>query len=312
MACAFDIKAFHRTCPVLLDHKPWLVVSISNRFWIDHDYPFGTGSASSNSGQTGSAVVDIWSAEDTDITFKYEDDMSQFQFPFETGPFIDGLHHYRHDCESSLGLIAPLNVPWHPTKTGDRFIPVFIFIGFLWDLPLRQVSLPDLKRLKFLDRVVTLIMKSENHEKVSLTDVQKIHGSLVHICFIYLDGNSRLPCLSNFMSSFKENEFTKRYIPNSVIAVLHWWRIRLNNPLAFHPLHPLPELRDLGIYVDASTSWGIGIIIKDRWYAFQLTNQWKAPGRDICWLEAIALELLVYFLAQLTPTYSPSLTIMGQ
>ena len=205
VACAFDIKAFYWTCLVLPDHKPWLVVSISNIFWIDHDYPFGTRSASSNSGQTGSAVIDIWSAEDIDITFKYEDDMSQLQFPFETGPFINGLHHYHHDCESSLGLIALLNIPWHPTKTGDWFIPVFIFIGFLWDLPLQQVSLPDLKHLKLLNRVVTLIMKSENHKKVSLTDVQKIHGSLVHICFIYLDGNSRLPCLSNFMSLFKEN-----------------------------------------------------------------------------------------------------------
>ena len=101
------------------------------------------------------------------------------------------------------------------------------------------------------------------------------------------------------MSSFASNEFARHYVPNSVITVLHWWHHRLNDPSFFCLLWPLPEIQDIGIYVDASTSWGIGIIIGEHWYAFMLTNTWKIPGHDICWLEAIALELLVYFLIQL-------------
>ena len=299
IACAFDIQAFHCTCPVLPDHKPWLVVCIDNRCWIDHDNPFGTRSASSNSGQSGNAIVDIWDAEDTDITFKYEDDMSQFQFSSAYGPFINGLFHYCHDRDSSMALIAPLNVPWHPTKTSDRFILVFIFIGFLWDLFQKQVSLPVHKRLKFLHHVTTFLSKADSHTQVSLLEAQQIHGSLVHICFIYLNGSSRLPAILNFMSSFKANEFARHFIPNSLISSLNWWYSRLSDPLAFWQLHPLAELWDLGIFVDASTSWGIGIIIQGRWYAFWLVEGWKIPGHDICWLEAIALELLVYFLIQL-------------
>ena len=216
IACVFDIQVFHRTCPVSPDHKPWLVVCINNICWINHDNPFGTRSASSNSGQSGNAIVDIWDAEDTDVTFKYEDDMSQFQFPSAYGPFIDGLYHYRHDRDSSMALIAPLNVPWHPTKTGDRFVSIFIFIGFLWDLILKQVTLPVHKRIKFLYRVDNFPSKANSHTKVSLLEVQQIHGSLVHICFVYLDGSSRLPVISNFMSSFKANEFSRRYIPKFV------------------------------------------------------------------------------------------------
>jgi hypothetical protein len=48
--------------------------------------------------------------------------------------------------------------------------------------------------------------------------------------------------------------------------------------------------------VDASTSWGLGIVIGRRWYSFKLIANWKQPGRDICWLEAIAIELLYHFL----------------
>ena len=47
---------------------------------------------------------------------------------------------------------------------------------------------------------------------------------------------------------------------------------------------------------EVSTSWGIGIIIGDRWASFQLSPTWKVPGRDICWLETLAIELLIYFL----------------
>jgi hypothetical protein len=53
------------------------------------------------------------------------------------------------------------------------------------------------------------------------------------------------------------------------------------------------------MYVDASTSWGIGIVIGDRWVSFQLSPTWKVPGRDICWLETVAIELLVYSLEML-------------
>lgn len=80
------------------------------------------------------------------------------------------------------------------------------------------------------------------------------------------------------------------------IGGMYTW---LSDPLACCQLRPLDELHDTGIFVDASTSWGIGIIIQDRWYAFWLVGGWKIPGCDICWLEAITLELLVYFLVQL-------------
>ncbi len=126
-ACAFDIESFHCTCPVHPDHKPWLVVCVDDGFWIDHNTPFGTRSASSNSGQIGNAIVDIWDAEDTDTTFKYEDDMSQFQIPIRTGPFMDGLYKYRHSVSSTLSLIAPLNVPGIRLKQAPNFC-VFSFL----------------------------------------------------------------------------------------------------------------------------------------------------------------------------------------
>jgi hypothetical protein len=36
-----------------------------------------------------------------------------------------------------------------------------------------------------------------------------------------------------------------------------------------------------------------------NWYSLKLAQGWKEPGRDICWLEAIAIEILFHFLIQL-------------
>lgn len=131
------------------------------------------------------------------------------------------------------------------------------------------------------------------------TFVESIHGSLCHVAFVYLDGRSHLPSLSNFAASFKNDEYVMRYPPPAVLSDLLFWLTALQCDDVSRMLSPRGEVQDLGIYVDASTSWGIGIVIGKSWAAFQLKPDWKIPGHDICWLETVAIEILVYFLEQL-------------
>jgi hypothetical protein len=81
-----------------------------------------------------------------------------------------------------------------------------------------------------------------------------------------------------------------------MITDLRWWLTELEKPYVYRELKLRGAIQDLGIYVDASTSWGIGIIVQGRWASFKLRPDWKKEGRDICWLETLALELLFYFL----------------
>jgi hypothetical protein len=67
----------------------------------------------------------------------------------------------------------------------------------------------------------------------------------------------------------------------------------------YHQLYPIGSLCDHHIYIDTSTSWGIGIVIGSKWYSLRLMQGWKEPGRDICWLEAIPIKILFLFLIQL-------------
>jgi len=296
-ACTFDIATFHRTCSVLPSHKPWLVVQgKSGLFYIDHSHPFGASSASSNAGMIANAAVDIWEAEGIHPISKYEDDLKIFRFPSPSGPFSDGDFHYDYDTAEALRRISPLGIPWHRDKCDDSFSFVTTFIGYLWDLPNKLVGLTEPKRDKFYRRVQQFLDRFKGHP-CQLLDVQKIHGSLCHVAFVYVEGRSHLPSLSNFTAKFPHNnEFATRFPPHSIITDLKWWLNALAIPNVTRQLRPRGITQDLHIFVDASTSWGIGIVLGDEWAAFRLSTSWKLEGRDICWLETVAIELLVYFL----------------
>jgi len=59
----------------------------------------------------------------------------------------------------------------------------------------------------------------------------------------------------------------------------------------------LPEV-DLNLWVDASTSWGIGLCSNVSWAAWHLLNGWNSAGWDISWAESIAIELAIMWLMQ--------------
>lgn len=278
------------------------MVSFEDQFYIDHNHPFGARPASSNAGQIANALVDIWSAKlgDDGLLFKFEDDINCFRFPNKSGPFHHNNFLYAHDRNSALDLISSLNVPWHAEKSGTVFEDSFLFIGFAWDLPRKRVSLPDKKRLKYLSRITSMLESHENdHSGFKLRDIQVLHGTLIHVSFVFPEGSSRLPVFSNFMSAYHGNKFAKRHLTNSFVHSLKWWQARLQNESAFRQLFPIQPLDNLGIYVDASTSWGIGIMLNHFHFALHLKPDWKHPGKDICWLESIAIEILFYFLRQL-------------
>src|SRR5882724_8748984 len=50
------------------------------------------------------------------------------------------------------------------------------------------------------------------------------------------------------------------------------------------------------VYVDASSSWGIGLIVHNHWAAWKLANGWCSHLRDIGWAEAVAIEMAVMWL----------------
>src|ERR1700677_2716639 len=99
---------------------------------------------------------------------------------------------------------------------------LLIYLGFLWNLPDKSISLPEPKRLRFKEKVDSFLASYSNNcapRKESMS----LHGSLLHIAFVYPSGRAYLPDLSAFISSFGHNKFTPRYPPHSLLSDLRWW-----------------------------------------------------------------------------------------
>jgi hypothetical protein len=93
------------------------------------------------------------------------------------------------------------------------------------------------------------------------------------------------------MNQWKKHMAT-RVVPEDVTLDLQFWLQTLST---FEPTRLIlssqpTEVRWVG---DASTSFGIGILIGHRWSQFQVKESWDlgTPARGIAWLETIAICL---------------------
>lgn len=290
-ACGLDIEAAYRTTPVFPDHKRAMVVTHRNKFWIEHCVTFGVASAHALQGEIADGTIAIWKKKGVGPFAKWVDDIVMFRFPSLDGTFTSASsdHTFLYDRASALARIASLQVPWHKSK-GHDFSPVFEFLGFTWSLSESYVTINEGKRIKNKGKVDSFLAMFSNN-RATLKDVQKIFGSLSHLTFVYIDMRSYLPPLSMFATSFSSNPHASRYPPPSVLSALHSWSRILSGPPIIRSLVPKGPAQDIGLWVDASMSWGIGVIIGKQWVAWKLSSGWKLPGRDIGWLETLAVEL---------------------
>jgi hypothetical protein len=273
------------------------VVEVDGKLFIDHVFPFGLATAGGVQGHVADATVDILDSLDLGPIKKWVDDHTFFRFATSGGlllpdgslsPFI-----YKHGLLEIYTLSKPLRVPWHPKKCRD-FASIFVYLGFLWDLVQRSVTLPDKKRIKYRNKLASLLDVLNSRKSISYKDAMSLNGTLSHVTFVIPQGRAYLANLCTFIASFPSNsKFTKRHPPPSVKYDLKWWFNTLSRPPSARSLSPRGPLTDPDLWVDASTDWGVGIILGGKWNAWTLKQGWKGNGRDIGWLEAVAVELAV-------------------
>lgn len=248
------------------------------------------------------AIMAIWEAIGVKPSAKWVDDVVLFRSPSNPASL---RWVYLYDRDQARLLIACLGVPWHLTK-GQDFDIIFVYVGFLWNIPDRTVRLTDDKLFRMLQRINNFV--SANHRRqCHLKDVLKIHGSLSHITFVYPHGAAHLTSLSSFIALFngsRNKSKQPRFAPPSMWSDLRWWKELLMAGPQLRHLAPLGQTRDLGIWVDASTDWGVGLVWSgNEFVAWRWLPGWNhAPGCDIGWGEAIAVEMAIVLLDRLEYT----------
>jgi hypothetical protein len=187
-------------------------------------------------------------------------------------------------------LSTQLGIPWEKSKD-IPFSARPTYLGFVWDLRHLTVELSAKKQAKYKQAIEEWIRRQTHN----LQEVQSLYGKLLHACLIVPDGRSRLTSLEAMLGFCRDRPFIPRHAPRQLTGDLEWW-IRILGQQRISRVIPRPvEVIDVGAYSDASSGFGIAIIVGSGWRAWTLAPGWQTKGgnRDIGWAEAVGFELLV-------------------
>jgi hypothetical protein len=167
----------------------------------------------------------------------------------------------------------------------------FRYTGFDLDLVHKSVSLPEAKKAKFLAKLDRWSPGQAIDRKTCLSVV----GSLSHCAVVVPGSRTHLPSFYRLAAHFDRmpSEFMRLKPAPEVLEDVAWWRSALSAEWCGIMIKPHPTEFPDSFFVDASTSWGIGLIFRGRWLAWPLLDRWRADGREIGWAEFVALELAV-------------------
>jgi hypothetical protein len=281
-----DVDAAFRRCPVRPDQQKYFVIQWRGKFYIDHCVAFGGASACGVFGRVADAFAAICRRRGYGPLLKWVDD---FAFIREAQGTSSSTGHpqFSYELDEIVALGTYLGWPWKESKTCP-FDGVFKYLGFWWSLPDRTVSIPAEKCAKYLDRLAKWSVDATFSRK----EAEQAHGTLVHCSLAVPDGRSHLVAISRFASSFEgTSRFARRHPSPTVISDIEYWREQLSQSFCGSNLQRPPSLVSTEFYVDASTSWGVGVVFDGAWQGWRFCPGWKSDGRDIGWAEMVAIEL---------------------
>ncbi|KAF5384239.1 hypothetical protein D9615_003418 [Tricholomella constricta] len=146
-----------------------------------------------------------------------------------------------------------LGIPWEPSKTVD-FDSNVQYLGFIWDLQERTVSVPTVKKEKYLQA----IRDWQAQPTHTLAEVQKLHGKLLHVSLIVPAGRAYLTRLEAMLGTFNSRPFTPHHAPTGTDHDLEWWTRTLAHPCVSHRIPGPPTRMPAPESASASPSVTVG------------------------------------------------------
>jgi hypothetical protein len=272
-----------------------VVVNMEPQFWIDLAAKFGGSATPFEFELVAAAFLALLLIIFSPLRAIYwVDDLFMIRSPIN--PLPPYIYHIEISDVVKFG--AELGAIF-PDKNISHFSYRTKYIGFDWLINSKEVQIPEPKRLAFLD---TLLM-AKAQPTITLSKLRSLCGKLNHFSHVVPLGPANTRSLWSLLAAMEAkayNEHISWTWGEPQLANLDWWSIVLSSANVGMRLcsHPIPD-DSYHIYCDASTSYGIGIIIKGEYDAFELSPDWRTSGpqpRDIGWAEFTAIELSIYYL----------------
>jgi hypothetical protein len=263
-------------------------------FWRDRASKFGHARSTGNFDRVNAAFVRILTLALLIFILRWVDDLCIRREPIEDSPPFS----YHTDIDDILLIADDLGVPL-PTDKITPFANEVKYIGFIWVFDAKEVFIPDEKRTKAAEELSDLASKSS----ITLKALRSVCGRLSHFSLVVLDGRVHLRGLYTMLAAMearKTHDLASWDFWEGAWKDVSWWAKKLaGSRVGMKLCTQLVPDDSLRIFVDASTSYGIGVVIGTDFDRFKLAADWRASGgeiRDIGFLEFAAVELAIFFL----------------
>ncbi|TFY61177.1 hypothetical protein EVJ58_g4674 [Rhodofomes roseus] len=262
VAATFDISTAYRITPVHPSQQHMFCVSWQDKVHVDFAVAFGCASSAGVFGSVADMLVAIYKVHGFGPIKKWVDDFFAVRLPGHSWTEEDFI-----ELTGRLGR----------------------YIGFDWGLDGKTVAFPTDKFEATLSLLAGWLVP---RARFCAADAARLHGKLVHAASIFPLIRPFLPSAARFANSFRVPR-AHRYPPSALLSDLRW-------VLDILPALPRTvslaerEPYDMGWWGDASTSFGIGVVVGGYWAVWQWADGVKVgphQSLDIGWAEAVAVEL---------------------
>ncbi|EHS63573.1 uncharacterized protein PGTG_20668 [Puccinia graminis f. sp. tritici CRL 75-36-700-3] len=274
----FDWEKAYRQIPTHPSQWPYLMVKgLDGLLYLDTRITFGGVAGCGSFGRPADAWKDIMFAEfDLVKVFWWVDDNLFVKRPNSKTEMKDIVKR-----SVKLGVLTNLN-------KCSVFSEEQKFIGFLWNGVAKTVRLPEEKLEQRKRQILEFL---DTSRKFSFNEVEVLTGRLNHVLYMLPQLRCYLRSLYRWMSDWFDLN-AKRYSPNDVLLDLDRW-IHTLNDFVHSRLVSSPDPVDIGWVGDASTSFGVGVLIGKYWAQLRILKD-RVKGiqkRNIAWLETVAVRV---------------------
>lgn len=276
----FDWEKAYRQIPTHPSQwKYLLILDFHNRLWVDTRVGFGGVAGCGTFGR----AADVWKeimmlALNIPKIFRWVDDNLIIR---EKGSNVK--------MEDVLNLSRSMGVKTNHKKYSD-FADEQKYLGFIWNGKDKTVRLPVEKIEQQIQNIKDLLSGAKWKKK----EVDKFVGRLGHTTYILPDMRCYMKELYGWKEAWRNPE-ARRGITEAVKEDLEEWLKVLES---FEHMRIIPDTKaiDIGWVGDASTSFGVGVLVGQHWAQFKLKPKWNEVGKDmvkrnIAWLETVAVRL---------------------
>jgi hypothetical protein len=286
MLALFDWEKAYRQVPTKMEQWPFLMVKdLEDRLFVDTRITFGGVAGCGSFGIPADAWKRVMAHEfDVVKIFRWVDDNLFIKSPSAAVTISDVVSR-------SLDLGVQTN-----EGKCSGFRDEQKFIGFVWNGKNSTVRLPKIKLdLRITQIEVFLVPKAQ----FRFNDAEVLAGRLNHVSYLLPQLRCYLRGVYRWMNEWKKIMAT-RTVPEDVLLDLAFWVETLSS---FEHTRLVQSSRGVEInwVGDASTSFGIGVLVGHRWGQFRLKETWRdgSPPRGIAWLETVAIRLGVLMLVDM-------------